>query len=140
MSVEYRYYNRSSGKFIDLGKDFCIASNAWRDIFYDFRELNECYSVDSMIDIIKKPLQEHERFCRRSQPDYELNWESYDSIILKCATKIYEFLSSDIPENFYAITDGGILTRADQLIDDDQEETKIYQNIRKPENLIWSRY
>ena len=27
MSVEYRYYNKITHKYIELGKDFCVGSN-----------------------------------------------------------------------------------------------------------------
>jgi len=140
MSVEYRYYNKINHKYIELGKDFCVGSNAWYTIFYDFKTIGELYSLTELISIIKNPLVEHENFMKQHDIEYKLDWIFWNNYIIECAKNINEFLNSDIIDNFYLISDDGISIDAQSFIEDDNELSFIYKEARKPENKIWSRY
>ena len=140
MSVEYDYYNKITTKHIELGKDFCIGSNAWSDIFHDFKELNECYSVNELFLLIKKPLIEHENFSQKHDANYKLDWLFWDKYITECAGHLHSFLTSDIPDNFYMNSDNGIFIGNQSYVIDDNELSTVYKNLRNKENRIWSRY
>ena len=140
MGIEYDYYNKITTKYIELGKDFCICSSAWSDIFHDFKELKECYSVNELIVLIKKPLIEHELVSQKHDIGYKLDWIFWNNYITECANHIHIFLTSDIPDNFYMISENGIFIEGQSYVIDAYEESIVYKNVRNKEHRTWTRY
>ena len=140
MGVEYDYVNIKTEKFIELGKDFCVTANAWRDIFNDFKDLNECYTIPELVKIITSYLIEHEEFMHKSNSEYVLDWKFWDSYIEECATQIRNFLTSDIPDNFYLVGCDWISSGLSSPIVDSTIEDVIYAIRRNVNNKLWTRY
>ena len=121
VGVEYNYVNIETKKMITLGK-----GSLWSDLFYDFIELQEPYSIDEYFGIITT----------------KYKWSNDDGWVTVISTMIHSFLSTHPFKNYACIADDIVIfaDKSCDVIDKYDELMRINSYSDYKNHRIWSRY